>query len=470
MAGFEPAHGGTKNRCLTAWLHPTCLNYVRQLLDLIQGPIILSHMKVIHVASEMHPVAKVGGLADVVHGLSKELIRMGHEVEVILPKYESLLLSHVKDLQKIDNRWHGKVDHVPVTFLEMEDISLKRIYGEPDDPARFIAFCKEAAAYIKKADIIHLHDWPTSLLATLTNHKTLLTIHNMQHQGICAGGIGLPDPILPEKTNLLRTGIENVDIVTTVSPTYAREILTTQKGCNLQAVLKKKGVIGILNGIDIDWWNPKIDPHLPVHFPPNVTEAKMQNRIALQKELQMAPPKGKLVAAITRLDPQKGPALIRAGLHHTLKKGHQFILLGTPSTPEMQSAFTLLQKEYADNPNIHFHFQFDHSLGHKLYAASDLILIPSIFEPCGLTQMLAMRYGTLPLVRKTGGLADTVFEKKNGFVFEKPDAVELTNALDRAFSCNDKTWEKLRNNALEKDFSWTASAKEYLTVYRATLC
>ncbi len=426
-------------------------------------------MKVIHVASEMHPIAKVGGLADVVHGLSKELIRMGHEVEVVLPKYETLLLSHVKDLQKIDSRWHGKVDHVPVTFLEMENISLKSIYGEPDDPSRFIAFCKAAASYIKKADIIHLHDWPTSLLATLTDHKTVLTIHNMQHQGLCAGGIGLPDPINPDQTNLLRTGIENADSVTTVSPTYAKEILSTQKGCNLQAVLKKKGVTGILNGIDTDWWDPKIDPNLLVHFPPNVAQAKMQNRIALQKKLQMAPPKGKLVAAITRLDPQKGPTLIRAGLHHTLEKGHQFILLGTPSTAEMEKEFSTLQKEYANNPNVHFHFEFDHALGHMLYASSSLILIPSIFEPCGLTQMLAMRYGTLPLVRKTGGLADTVFEKINGFVFEKPDAVELTRALDRAFTCSNSKWEILQKNALESDFSWTASAKRYLTEYRTTL-
>lgn len=181
----------------------------------------------------------------------------------------------------------------------------------------------------------------------------------------------------------------------------------------------------------------------------------------------MAPPKGRLVSAITRLDPQKGPDLIRAGLHHTLKTGNQFILLGTPSTPAMQKQFETLQEEYKDNPNVHFHFKFDHELGHQLYAAADLILIPSIFEPCGLTQMLAMRYGAIPIVRKTGGLADTVTEGKTGFVFEKPEAQELTRALDRAFTY--ENWDGLVKNVLNQDYSWTASAQEYIKVYQSKL-
>jgi len=444
-------------------------------------------MKVIHVASELHPIAKVGGLADVVYGLSKELIRKGHQVEVILPKYESLHLSHMQGLQKVKENlsftaWQGKVETIPVTLLEIPNISLSRIYGEPDDPNRFITFCKAAASYMGYADIVHLHDWPTAVFSTLTKHKTVLTIHNMQHQGLCDPSLlkstGLKwsekfcDPVQKDRMNILRTGLEHADLITTVSPTYAKEILETEKGCGLQKILIKRGVTGILNGIDTEWWDPAIDPNLAARYHPDaehlpaLLEAKKANRIHLQEKLQMAEPKGRLVSAITRLDVQKGPELIRAGIHHALQMGHQCILLGTPSTDDMRKEFTNFQKEYAADPNVHFHFEFDHALGHLLYAASDLILVPSLFEPCGLTQMLAMRYGTLPLVRKTGGLADTVTEGENGFVFETASPQEITAALDRAFACDQERWEAMVANGLKRDLSWSASAKAYIRFYR----
>jgi len=493
-------------------------------------------MYIVHLCTEVAPIAKVGGLADVIYGLSRETAKHGHQVDIILPKYDCLDYNNLIEL-KVDYRelwsfegsasfnntiWSAKVGNLTVFFIEPHHpsyyFSRGCIYGCPDDIDRFTYFSRAALEYLYKAnkrpDILHLHDWPVSLAAPLYKDMyiplgmkiggVVLTIHNLEHQGKCASwhlsqvGLdisrylspeSLQDPVIPELINLLKGGIEYADAVTTVSPTYEKEIKTPEGGHGLHDVLKKneKKLKGILNGIDEAYWKPETDPHLIAHYsthPPfnaekleKVLKAKEENRSHLRIHLGLKKGPFPLVGLVTRLVPQKGPALIKHALLRTLERGGQFVLLGAAASLEIEQSFLELKHELSENPHVSISLDTDESLAHLIFAAADMFVIPSIFEPCGLTQMIALRYGTVPIVRATGGLADTVKDinsqvpenEKNGFVFEHPNFKEVRKAIDRAldyWSQDQKKWQQLMLQGMSMDFSWKHATPEYLDVYR----
>lgn len=488
-------------------------------------------MYIVHIASELAPIAKVGGLGDVVHGLSKETQRHGNLVEVIIPKYDCIDYSLVKDLKvdtpelwsydgpyKYNNTvWSASTDGLKIFLLEPHHpayyFSRGTIYGCVDDIDRFIYFARAALEYLYKAgkrpDIIHLHDWHVALVAPLFKEMyiplgfkagdVVLTIHNLQHQGKCsphnitrAGLRGedyllpnkMQDPSSPSLINILKGGIEYSDFVTTVSPTYEKEIKTVDGGCGLNAVLVKhqSKLKGILNGVDQTYWNPLSDSLIPVPYSiENSAKGKEANKSHLRKHFNMKEGKGPLVCSITRLVLQKGPELIKHALLRTLEKDGQFILLGVAPASATDKMFRDLQKEMSKNKNVIIHLQQDEKLAHLVYAASDMIIVPSIFEPCGLTQMIALHYGTVPLVRATGGLADSVFDvdtskrpekERNGFVFDFPDPPGVNWVLDRAIECyakDPKRWQTIVRHGMEMDFSWTKPAQEYIGIYKNLL-
>lgn len=487
-------------------------------------------MHIVHICSELAPIAKVGGLADVVYSLSKALKGDGHRIDVILPKYDCLDYTPLKNL-KIDCRslwsyegyqrfnntvWQAELEGINVFLIEPHHpgyyFSRGSIYGCSDDVDRFVYFSRAALEYLykteKKPDVLHLHDWPTALAAVLYRDmyiplgikkcRTVLTIHNIQHQGRCGADAlskaGLMseiyltpermlDPIFPMTVNLLKGGIEYADAVTTVSPTYEKEILTAEGSFSLHETMQRNQskFTGILNGIDTQSWNPATDPYFTKHY--NIDQsseerrnAKTENRHALQNSYGLKETDGPLVGCVTRLVPQKGPALIKEAILHTLELGGQFILLGSNPPEEIRQDFLALQKQTKEQDAV-IVLEYNEKLAHAIYAGADMLVIPSMFEPCGLTQMIALRYGTVPIVRKTGGLADTVFdleasdvpqEKRNGFCFVEQTNAALDATLDRAFTCflkHPDVWDKLIANGMRCDFSWKNSAQEYLKVY-----
>jgi len=471
-------------------------------------------MYIVHAASEIAPIAKVGGLGDVVYSFAKATAALGHRVEVIVPKYDSIQYDGLKELrpeyrdlwvydgpyQYHNTVWSAKVEEAALLLMQPDHPSYYfnrgQIYGAVDDIDRFIYFSRAVCEYLyksgKRPDILHIHDWPTALIAPLYREMytrlgmkiggVVLTIHNLEHQGKCspfnltkAGLRGedylspnqMQDPENPALINLLKGGIEYADFITTVSPTYEKEAQTPEGGFGLDTLLlqHKKKFCGILNGIDCDYWNPATDRHLS--YPYASVKGKAKSKIELRHRFELVDRQAPIVCAISRLVPQKGPLLIEAALEHTLDKGGQFILLGSSPIAEIRARFEALEKKLSHNKNVAFFLDYDEALSHLVYAGSDMIVIPSIFEPCGLTQMIALRYGTVPIVRKTGGLADTV-SVKNGFIFAKPEKTALFGALDEAltlFSKDRNKWDSLAQAGMALDFSWNKSMNDYLQTY-----
>ncbi len=461
-------------------------------------------MQIIHVSAELAPVAKVGGLADVIHGLSRAIIEKQHQVTVVMPKYDTLNLNWIKNLEIFDDQkirfdkiechntlWRGSVDEIPVVFIESHDpyqfFERGKVYGCPDDIARFTYFALSALEYLKgqNCDVVHLHDWHTACLAGLLKEKcpendakVILTIHNLAYQGLCTAAdlakIHWRNELLRQGDhyNLLQGGIIFADQVTTVSPTYAQEILTPESGGALHEILNEyQGKIsGILNGIDYEFWNPRKDPFLPFHYSVHKMDGKERNKELLKKRLSLADEACPLVCAVTRLVPQKGPELIKAALLKTLEWGGQFVLLGSASDELTHAHFYNLKRKLYGSKHVHFELTFSEELSHLVFAASDLFLMPSLFEPCGLTQQIAMRYGTLPIARATGGLKDTVIEHHNGFLFSAPTAEGIHAALDHALGTwyhHPQQWRLLVENGMRTDFSWNNPADQYLRLYRS---
>ncbi len=493
-------------------------------------------MRIVHLCSELSPIVKIGGLADVVFSLAKEIANRGEQVEILLPKYDCLDYSALKNLhiemrdlisyegfQKINNTiWSAELGKLKILLLEAHHpglyFSRGRVYGATDDIDRFVYFSRAAMEYLFKSnnhpDIIHLHDWPTALAAVLQkdmysllgmkNVRIMLTIHNIFHQGKCspfnldqAGLLGksylypdkMQDPLIPSLVNLMKGGMLYADTVVTVSPTYRHEIMTVEGGYGLHEESKKiaNKLWGILNGIDYEVWNPANDPHLVKHFSAEncdvdehmkeIIDAKHENRRFLQMHLAMKATQTPLVACISRLVPQKAPDLIKACLFRTLEKGGQFVFLGSHAPNDLEEEFLKLRQELHGNPNVAIWLDQDEALAHLLFASSDILVVPSIFEPCGLTQMIGLRYGSVPVVRETGGLADTVFDvdtahveekRRNGFTFKYPDVNGLRWALDRAILCmtsDPKRWQEIQRRGLKSDFSWKNSAQDYLELY-----
>jgi starch synthase len=495
-------------------------------------------MHIIQIATELAPIAKVGGLADVVYGLSKQLVQDGHRVEIILPKYDSIQTDSLKNFT-IDRKgifvtergksihnliWSATLENLRVVFIDPEHpknyFKRKSIYGSIDDSERFIYFSCAALEYLtqeyrallkKGPDVVHLHEWQTALIPVLYEQvhrqqglkigKTVFTIHNLQHQGKCPlsyfsqmkiNSDLIKDPYSADTANLVKGAILSSDVITTVSPNYRREILTPEGGFGLDTLLKqhKEKLKGILNGIDFSFWDPEKDVYLKAHYsttPPFTSEkmehllkAKKANQHHLKKQLGMKENEGRapLVACISRLVYQKGPTLIKYALQRTLEKGGQFVLLGSSPTPDIDKMFSDLKKELENDKNVAICLTQDEALAHLIYASADLLAIPSLFEPCGLTQLIALRYGTIPMARMTGGLVDTVFDidtstrpekERNGFTFDFPDREGVNWALDRAIDCHQKKPQKFHQvmrQGMHEDFSWKKSAKEYLELYQ----
>lgn len=497
-------------------------------------------MHIIHIASELAPIAKVGGLADVVLGLCRELTWKGHDVDIIIPKYDCMNSDDIRDLnieyQELmsyfngewytNTIWMGWVENLRVYFIDPHHphyfFNRSCFYGCEDDVDRYLYFCRAALEFLYKKnitpDILHLHDWQSAAVAPLyydmykslgySKPKTVFTIHNIEYQGRCSPAdinkIGLSgkqylapeklqDNIYPTSINLLKGAIAYADFTTTVSPNYAKEVLTPEGGRGMEKTLAlhQNKFSGILNGIDYSYWNPEIDRYLPAHFSSRETPLNKKDKNTLDKKafiknilrerLLLAEEHRPIVGCIARLVPQKGIELIKHTLHHTLDKGGQFVLLGSSPIPTITAEFHELKHKFADHPNVHLILHHQEELAHMIYAGSDMFIVPSLFEPCGLTQMIALKYGTIPIVRRTGGLADTIFdvdysgkklEETNGYTFDFPDKVGLNSALDRAIDCwfhNPEKWRKLIISGMNIDFSWNNPSNEYLKIYNKLL-
>ena len=449
-------------------------------------------MHIVHVASELAPIAKAGGLGDVVYGLSKCCMDAGHTISIILPYYDILDEKPLRNLKLAASfgayeAYTATLDDLPLTLLKLQGDAFDRgsIYGGVDEIRRFLQFTQATLAYFEHADIgadiLHLHDWPVSpLLYYLPKGRftaSILSIHNLFHQGHATledfTSTGLTPPSGPHThdnqadVNILRSALHLTDHAVAVSPTYAGEIKTKalSDGLHDTIIENQYKISGVLNGIDTDYWNPETDPHLIAPFSDDTVASKRENRRALLQELKIKPGSGPLVCAITRLVPQKSPKLIARAARFTLENDGVFILLGTTDDPNLRALFP-------PHPRLHTHFTFDEALAHRTYAGADAIVIPSKFEPCGLTQMIALRYGTLPIARKTGGLSDTVFEspapRANGFLFKDLKEEALDHALSKAFLTFHKhqdLWQARIARGLKTDFSWKKPTQEYLKLY-----
>lgn len=487
-------------------------------------------MHIVHLASEMAPLAKVGGLADVVLGLCRELSRKGHDVDIIIPKYDCMDTNEVRDLvvevpemkSFYDGEWYsttvwvGWVENLKVYFIDPHHpkhfFNRGCFYGCEDDTERYLYFCRVAMEFIKfkkmTPDVIHSHDWQTAAAPALCRDvfhfpktKRVFTIHNIDYQGRCASwdldriGIteltysAMKDPTYPEALNLLKGAIVYCDIFTTVSPNYAKEVLTPEGGKGLDKVLLEhsKKFIGILNGIDYSFWDPERDRFLPANFSSrelplnkndrNTLDKKAFIKRVLRERLNLVEEHRPIIGVVSRLIPQKGIELIKHAMFHSVDNGCQFVLLGTSPIASINAEFHSLKHQFADHPNISLTLHHQEELAHMIYAGSDMFLVPSLFEPCGLTQMISLRYGSVPIVRKTGGLADTIFDvdysglhfdKTNGFVFEHPDNTGIDSALDRAIHMwfhDPDRWRKLVINGMQTDYSWNIPSEHYLRLY-----
>ncbi|KAK3143671.1 hypothetical protein QOZ80_4AG0303410 [Eleusine coracana subsp. coracana] len=445
-------------------------------------------MHIVHIAVEMAPIAKVGGLGDVVTSLSRAVQDLGHNVEVILPKYDCLNLSNVKDLHYRQSFawggteikvWFGKVEDIPVYFLEPQNgmFWVGCVYGKNDE-SRFGFFCHSALEFLFQSgsspDIIHCHDWSSAPVAWLykeqyahnglTNGRVVFTIHNLEFG---AHHIG--------------KAMAHCDKATTVSDTYSKEV--AGHGAIAPHYFKFHG---IRNGIDPDIWDPYTDKFIPVHYTSeNVVEGKSAAKKVLQQSLGLQQTDSPIVGIITRLTVQKGIHLIKHAIYRTLERNGQVVLLGSAPDPRIQGDFTnLASKLHGEyHGRVKLCLTYDEPLSHLIYAGADFILVPSIFEPCGLTQLIAMRYGSIPVVRKTGGLYDTVFDvdddkdraqaqglEPNGFSFEGADSNGVDYALDRAITTfyDARDWfNSLCKRVMEQDWSWNRPALDYMELYHS---
>lgn len=484
-------------------------------------------MYIVMVASECAPVAKVGGLGDVVFGLSRELQIRGNAVEIILPKYDCMRYDHVWGMQKVYDDlwvpwfnyhvhcsvWFGFVHGLKCFFIEPHSndhfFSRGAYYGFPDEHMRFAFFSKAALEFMlksnKRPDVIHTHDWQAALVPVMLyemyahvgmgNCRVCHTIHNFKHQGVAGEnvlwftGLGRPDYFYsrerlgddfnPGAINFTKGALLYSNFVTTVSPHHAWEVRHTDWGYGLGHALYRQGEKfgGILNGLDYDMWNPETDPYIRHNYNADDMEGKSRNREAVRHRLWVRHDHKPLVAYVGRLDMQKGVPLIRHAMFHALRKGAQFVLLGSSPELGINAEFWQLKHEFNDNHDCHLEIGYDEELAHQIYAGADMLVVPSLFEPCGLTQMIALRYGTVPIVRSVGGLTDTVFDRdyagrpereRNGYMFHQTDHYALESAMDRAiglwFDYPDE-FRKLVRNGMDYDYSWNRPGEHYLKLY-----
>lgn len=483
-------------------------------------------MFIVMVSSECAPVAKTGGLGDVVEGLSRELSVRGHDVEIILPMYDCMRYDRIWGLTKtfadLMVPFHGTAIHCDVYFgfadgnkcffiqphSEQNFFNRGVYYGHRDDPERFAFFCRAAMEFMlksnKRPDIIHCHDWQTGLVPVMLyeiyqhigmgRSRACYTLHNVKHQGICGehilrqaglnpGALMTPERLLDHTyrgaVNLMKGGIVYANFTTTVSPRYAEEIRTSDFGHGLQHTLNvHRGKFGgVLNGINYNVWNPEIDGLIPYKYSMTDFEGKFKNKAALRDRLMLRDQFKPIVCFVGRLDPQKGLNLVRHSIFYSLANNAQFVLLGSGSEKSIDDHFRGLKHHLNDNPDVHLEIGYDEELSHLIYAGSDIMVVPSIFEPCGLTQLISMKYGTIPVVRETGGLADTVFdanfahkpyEERTGYVFQHADNEGLESGLGRAIGLWNRFpryFHELRMNGMRKDYSWNNPGNDYQNIF-----
>ena len=475
-------------------------------------------LRLLLISSEVEPFAKTGGLADVAGALPQALATLGHDVRVLMPKYRGVerhgtLRTAVPRVRvPIGDRTtegallEGRLGRaVPVYFLAHDHYyDRPALYGTGqgdylDNCERFIFFCRGALEALRALGwtphVIHANDWQSGLvpvyLETLYKDDpalgevgTLFTIHNLAYQGVFwhfdmpLTGLGW-DLFTPAglefygKLNFLKGGLVFADVLNTVSKTYAQEIQTPEFGCGLEGVLqyRRADLHGVVNGIDVAAWDPATDRDLTKPYSAEDLAGKAACKQALAQELGIDADGAPIIGIVSRLAAQKGLDLVLEALPELVEAGFELVLLGA-GEPGLETAFG--QAARASRGRIAIRTGFDGALARRIYAGADMFLMPSRYEPCGLGQMISMRYGTIPIVRRTGGLADTVVEARparrtgTGFGFAEPTARALLEAATRALAAyrEPALWRQLQRNAMAQDFSWPASAREYVALYR----
>jgi starch synthase len=476
-------------------------------------------MKILLASSEVYPFSKTGGLADMVGSLARALANAGHEARVVTPLYRGIR-EKFPALRRVD--WQFELPlawrRVPAELWELDAAPGLKIYfidhpgyfdragiyeenhiSYADNAERFIFFSKcvaHLARYLPwQADVVHLHDWQVGLVPALIQHErdragwgnpppTCLTIHNLAYQGVFpAETYELTD--LPKHffhtegaeyfgmLNCLKAGIAFADMITTVSPRYAREITTEELGCGLDGILRRRSerLVGILNGVDYQEWNPAKDPHLFAPFSVTRMAGKKSNKAELQKLFALpVAEKIPVFGTISRLAEQKGVDIQLGALEEMLNADIQFILLGSGS-PEYERGYRGLARRFPNKVSVRF--GYNEALAHQIEAGCDFFLMPSRFEPCGLNQMYSLRYGTIPIVRATGGLDDSVADYvqnaagANGVKFYEYTSRALGKAIRKGLAIYNQPplLRQYRRNAMKVDFSWERTVDEYVKVY-----
>ena len=476
-------------------------------------------MNILLAASEVAPFAKTGGLADVAGALPRELHRIGHDVRIFMPLYHSvrekdfgfcplaeLPSMEIGGIQHKGRLWQGDLQGVPVYFLEHDDFfDRDGLYGTSqhdydDNAERFGFFAKALLAALPqigfRPDVLHLNDWQTGLVPALLRSErdanlfyadtaTVMTIHNLGYQGLfpeqAVASVGL-DPALFSiegleyygQMSFLKSGVVYSDLITTVSETYCAEIQTPEMGHGFDGILRARAdrLFGVLNGIDDQLWDPQQDSALPSCYSAEDLAGKAKNKAHLQESLGLTvDADAPLLAMVTRLASQKGLDLVEQAWDELLERGVQLVILGSGD----QDIMDRFEQLGALNPDqVAVRLGFDDQLARLIYAGSDMFLMPSHYEPCGLGQLIALRYGSVPVVRKTGGLADTVFDPQdqapqaNGFTFSPVSAPAMLGAIDRALALYraPEHWLQLVRSGMRGDFSWRQSALRYVDLYQ----
>jgi starch synthase len=474
-------------------------------------------LKILLLAAEAVPFVKTGGLADVAGALPKAVHALGHDIRVAIPRYgrvDSSKFQFDEVLPPFDVPMHRTLeparllqatigDGIPVYLVDnAKYFDREGIYMYPDDADRFIFFCRAILEALKllewKPDVIHCHDWHTAIvpnwLSTIYHDDpffaevvTVYTIHNLAYQGIFGYRVleiaGIDEwgfQYHPEMADLngvvdmMARGIYWADLVSTVSETYAREILTPEYGERLDPLLRDRRdrLFGIVNGIDYEAANPATDPHIATPFDAGTLDRRVENKLALQREAELPEDAGvPLIGIISRLTDSKGFDILGEAIDHILDQGVQFVLMGT-GDQHYHDLFGRMVQRYRRQAGIFL--TFNAPLAQRIYAGSDMFLMPSRFEPCGTGQLIAMHYGSVPIVRGTGGLADTVQDydprtgQGTGFVFKQYDRWALFAALVRAIETfkHRDVWRQIQLRGMSADHSWDRSAEQYVDLYR----
>lgn len=474
--------------------------------------------KILFATSEAHPLIKTGGLADVASSLPRALLKRGHDVKILLPAYASVLVKAkevgVKKVAQLSlsgqtiSLLQTRLPGSRVTVILVDIPQFSEREGNPycgpdgsdwsDNHWRFFVFAKAAEAIALnqadldwQPDVVHCNDWQTGLIPALLakaekKPATIFTIHNMAYRGLFSyqvfAELGLPNDYWHHEKlefygqmSFLKGGLAFADAITTVSKSYAEEIQTPEFGCGLDGVLRARvgDLSGVLNGIDMDEWNPGSDKLIVQNYNRRTINHKVKNKTTLQAQLGLPVDKSApMIGFIGRLVEQKGVDLILNQMNQLLTQDCQVVILGSGFASYEQA----LKNIALQHPHkVSVTLGYNEAFAHQIEASADLFLMPSIFEPCGLNQMYSLRYGTLPIVNAVGGLRDTVIEKSfddigtdgNGFVFYKPTAEELHLAIKRALACyqQPEVWKKMQQNAMSQDFSWEKSAERYEEIY-----